>query len=118
MAVINFDITIEELFKRPLVDGGFYRFGLGDPEHTFKLPVGSLLRITAPKGSDSDIWAVPEENDGDRDVFSIAQKNRVPQPDGKISRAFVVHQVGKADIPFFHKAGNQVVRVYGVPDSR
>ncbi len=129
MAVINIDIPPEE-FTRAL----FLNFGgpVEDPQHTLHLPVGTVIKITAPADTSSDTWAVPQEKRGDRERFSIIQRFRkktLPDgrvitahkylPDGRISRRFLVNQTGETDIPLFlHGVGNQLVRVYGIPHRR
>jgi hypothetical protein len=116
MAVINIDIPPEE-FTSAL----FLNFGgpVEDPQHTLHLPVGTVIKITAPADTSSDTWAVPEAKGGDKERFSIALSAHKYLPDGRISRRFLVHQTGKADIPLFlHGVGNQLVRVYGIPHRR
>jgi hypothetical protein len=114
---MNIDITAAELAKCPLPNGGMYGAAIENPEHSLTCPVGTLLRITSPAEAHLDMWAVPQKG-GDRDVHSTSYRKCDVLPDGRASFQFLVHQVGRTDIPLFHSAGNQVVRVFGVPDSR
>ena len=118
MTIIAFELSVEDFTKCPLPNGGAWGAPVADPEHTLCLPVGTPIRITVPAGTMGDIWAVPEQDGSDRGPKAAVFKNIVDLPDGMRHLDYIVYEEGKADIPLFHEAGNQHVRVHGFPSPR